>query len=65
MAIFVRNRRDAVYDGKDFPNMYMTSLLQSLINAGHRVQSVPVRGGWLEIDCPDDMRLALSPYKAA
>ena len=57
--------REAHYDGKDFPNMYMTSLLQSLIDAGHRVQAVPVRGGWLEIDCPADMKIALSPYKAA
>ena len=57
--------RDGRYDGKDFPNMYMTSLLQSLIDAGHTVQSVPVRGGWLEIDCPGDMDISLSPYKAA
>ena len=57
--------RDKLYDGKDFENMYMTSLLQSLIDAGHRVQSVPVRGGWLEIDCPGDMAIELSPYKEA
>jgi len=57
--------RDDRYDGKDFPNMYMTSLLQSLIDAGHKVQSVPVRGGWLEIDCPGDMDIPLSPYEPA
>ena len=57
--------REAHDDGKDFPNMYMTSLLQSLSDPGHGVQAVPVRGGWLEMDCPADMKIALSPYTAA
>ena len=42
--------RTATYDGKSFDNMYMTSFLQHLIDTGHAVTAVPVRGGWLEAD---------------
>jgi len=55
--------RDRTYDGKDFPNMYMTSFLQHLIGAGWHVQSVPVRNGWLEIDTMDDLRLYTSLHE--
>ena len=34
----------AKYDGHDFPNMYMTSLLQEIIDAGYSLKAVPVRG---------------------
>ena len=49
--------RDAIYDGKDFDNMYMTSFLQHLIDTGWRVQGAPVQGGWLEIDTVDDLEV--------
>lgn len=49
--------RAAIYDGKNFDNMYMTSFLQHLIDIGWRVQSVPVDNGWLEVDTPEDLRL--------
>lgn len=43
------------YDGKDRANMYMTSFLQALVNAGYSLQSVPIRGGWLEVDSVEDL----------
>ena len=46
-----------IYDGKDFPNMYMTSFLQKLIDGGWKVKAVPVRGGWLEIDSVKDLEI--------
>jgi choline kinase len=45
----------AMYDGKDLPNMYMTSFLQALVDAGHPLQAIPVHGGWLEVDSRDDL----------
>lgn len=48
--------RTATYDGKSFDNMYMTSFLQHLIDTGHAVTAVPVRGGWLETDSLADLR---------
>jgi choline kinase len=45
------------YDGKDLPNMYMTSFLQHLIDSGHPVRAVLVRGGWLEVDTLRDLEV--------
>jgi choline kinase len=49
--------RDAVYDGKPFDQMYMTSFLQYLIDHRWPVRAVLVDNGWLEIDTLDDLRL--------
>ena len=45
------------YDGKDRANMYMTSFLQHLIDAGHPLRAVEVENGWLEVDSTDDLAL--------
>ncbi len=37
--------------------MYMTDFLQHLIDGGYRVQAVPVRHGWLEVDSLLDVEL--------
>lgn len=52
--------RAAIYDGKDFDNMYMTSFLQQLIDTGWKAKAVLVNNGWLEIDSVED----LDQYKA-
>lgn len=44
-----------LYDGQTHPNMYMTSYLQSLIDAGFQLKALPVNGGWLEIDSVQDL----------
>lgn len=48
------------YDGKDVPNMYMTSFLQEVIDQVMPVRAVPVDGGWMEIDAPSDIPVAES-----
>ena len=45
----------AIYDGKDFNNMYMTSFLQLLIDSGWQAKAVLVNNGWLEIDSVEDL----------
>ena len=50
----------AIYDDKDFDNMYMTSFLQLLIDNGWKIKAVLVNNGWLEIDSIND----LSKYEA-
>jgi choline kinase len=45
----------AIYDGKDFDNMYMTSFLQALIDAQWKIKAVLVENGWLEIDSVEDL----------
>lgn len=37
---------------------YMTDLLMGLVREGVPVKTVPVRGGWTEIDSLDDLRVA-------
>ena len=47
--------RGAIYDGKDFDNMYMTSFLQNLIDSGWKAKAVVVESGWLEVDSVGDL----------
>lgn len=47
--------RDAIYDGKTFDQMYMTSFLQMIIDHIMPIKAVLVHGGWIEIDCIQDM----------
>jgi choline kinase len=46
---------DRLYDGRAPARMFMTSFLQHLIDTGRPVRSVPVRGGWLEVDTASDL----------
>lgn len=45
------------YDGKDRNNMYMTSFLQLLVDAGNTLRGVEVESGWLETDTVADLAL--------
>ncbi len=47
--------RKAIYDGKDFDNMYMTSFIQEIIGNLMPAKAVFIRGGWLEIDTLEDL----------
>jgi L-glutamine-phosphate cytidylyltransferase len=44
-----------LYDTKDFDNMYMTSLIQLVIDNLFDISPVFINGGWLEIDTLDDL----------
>ncbi len=46
-----------LYDNQKFHEMYMTSLLQLLINQNWQVKGVIVKNGWLETDTVDDLKL--------
>ena len=47
--------RKGNYDGIGFNNMFMTTFLQLLINAGYLVRAVKINGGWIEIDTIADL----------
>lgn len=49
--------RNALYDGKDFKNMYMTSFVQAVVDDLMPVHAVLVDGEWLEVDTTDDLRV--------
>jgi choline kinase len=46
--------RKANYDGKDFENMFMTTLIRRLIDDGMSIKAVCVDHGWLEVDTLSD-----------
>ena len=50
---------NSLYEERTFQQMYMTTLLQLMINEGHHAFGIPVRGGWLEFDQPSDLTLDL------
>jgi len=47
--------RHGSYDGTDFDNMYMTSFIQHLIDAGYDVRAAFTNNGWIEIDTVEDL----------
>ena len=47
--------RSAMYDGKDFDNMFMTSFLQHLIDTRWTIKACLIQGGWFEIDTCQDL----------
>ncbi len=55
--------RDAMYDGKDYDNMYMTSFIQHLIDRGWEVRAAFVNNGWAEVDCEVDLGAAAIYWK--
>jgi len=48
--------RSAIYDGKPFDSMYMTSFLQLIIDRLSPIKAVMVNGGWLEVDSLQDLK---------
>ena len=55
--------REAIYDGKNFDNMYMTSFIQALIDAGREVRAAFTDNGWLEVDTVADLELYHRMYE--
>ena len=47
--------KSAIYDGKSFDNMYMTSFIQALIDNNWEVKPAYTEGGWIEVDSADDL----------
>lgn len=47
--------KNKLYNGKTFDNMFMTSFLQELINAGFEIKPVYINRGWLEVDSTEDL----------
>lgn len=43
---------------RSLDKLYITDLLQGMIKIGTSVRSIPIHGGWVEIDTPSDLELA-------
>jgi len=55
LQFYDRLDRTRLYDGNTFTNMYMTSLLQLLIDSNWEVVPAHVSHGWLEVDTVSDL----------
>jgi L-glutamine-phosphate cytidylyltransferase len=55
--------RKALYDGRMYKTMFMTSFLQYLIDSGWEARAVLVGNGWLEFDTEADLELYERLYK--
>lgn len=51
--------KSAIYDGKNFNNMFMTSFIQLIIDNLMPVKAVFTSGGWLEVDQPSDLHTTM------
>lgn len=49
--------KKAIYDSKDFDNMYMTSFLQLLIESYKNAHAIELFGNWCEIDFKSDLEV--------
>ena len=57
--------KSALYDGKDYLNMYMTSFLQIIIDRLEPIHAVPIVNGWMEVDEPSDLQWTNFLYRHA
>lgn len=46
--------------GKNVENAYMTDLLMSVIDAGYKVQSIPIQSPWVEVDTVSDLTSSIT-----
>ena len=46
-----------------FEKSFMTDLLQGLINSNYQLRSVPINGGWLELDTTEDFETYQRMFK--
>jgi L-glutamine-phosphate cytidylyltransferase len=53
---FHKTIKNGRLQGKGVENSYMTDLLQDVINSNYLVTSIPVHGGWVEVDTVDDLK---------
>ena len=49
--------KTAIYDGKNFNNMFMTSFIQLLIDNIKKPKAIFIEGGWIEIDSLEDLEI--------
>ena len=53
------SRGESPFHGvRPLAGLYMTDLLQGMIDLGHPLSAVPIEGGWIEIDSIQDLRVA-------
>ncbi len=58
--VFNKALQDRNLMGKPVENAYMTDLLQTMIDTGNPIKSIPVHGEWVEIDTVSDLNVEMT-----
>ena len=58
-----KNGKNVLNSNIPFEKLYMTDLLQGLINSGHLLKPLIINGGWLELDSITDYELYQKMHK--
>lgn len=60
-----RNRKDQRFQNAAFfEKAYLTDIIQHLIDKGHPIDSVNIKGGWAEIDTDEDLERARKQWSS-
>jgi len=57
------NGKNSLNPALPFEKSYMTDLLQGMLNSGIKIKTVPIHGGWLELDSLSDFELYQKKWK--
>lgn len=60
-TLYHRLDRAQTYDAKPFEEMFMTRFITEWMKEGLPIQTLPVQGGWIEVDTLSDLALYESP----
>lgn len=52
----VQNCKNDKKNSFNFEKAYMTDILQAMIMAGYKLKSIPINGGWIEVDTIEDYK---------
>lgn len=59
-SVFRQAKLGGILGERSIEKAYMTDLIQAVIDAGHPVYSVQVRGEWVEVDSVSDLQLPIT-----
>ena len=63
-AVLDDARGASFFDGpRSLDRAYLTDLLDGLIGEGEVVKTIPIRGGWTEVDAHEDLRVAEAIFR--
>ena len=57
--VFNKAKNEGSIRGKLPEKAFMTDLLQLIVDSGYRIEAVPIKGGWVEVDTVSDLESPL------
>ena len=57
------DKDESFLNSKSFKKLYMTDMIQLIINSGQRVDPILIKNGWLEFDTNEDYKKSMKWVK--